>query len=68
MCLSCGCGLPDDDHDNPDHITHADLAKAAAAAGITLDEAAANIAASVGIRKDRLKAARRQLRGGTGRD
>ena len=68
MCLSCGCGLPDADHGDPNHITFADLAKAAGAAGITSEEAAANIAASVGVRKDRLKAARKLLHDGPGRD
>jgi hypothetical protein len=43
MCLSCGCGKPDDDHGNTDHITAEDLQKAADAAGITPTQAAKNI-------------------------
>ncbi len=47
MCLSCGCGVPDEDHGNPDHITMEDLRKAAEAAGIDADQAADNIRATV---------------------
>lgn len=43
MCLSCGCGLADDDHGNPAHITLADLQAAADASGVGIYTAAANI-------------------------
>ena len=43
MCMSCGCGEPNADHGNPDHITQAQMERAAAAAGITLQQAADNI-------------------------
>ena len=43
MCLTCGCGLPHDDHGDPSHITYEDLKKAADAAEISVDEAATNL-------------------------
>lgn len=43
ICLSCGCHLPPDDHDDPRSITIAVLQAAADAAGITAVEAARNI-------------------------
>lgn len=43
MCLSCGCGLPEADHNDPRHITRAVLDAAAKAAGISSKRAAANI-------------------------
>lgn len=43
MCLSCGCGQPNENHGNNDHITIADLEKAARASNITTEEAAENI-------------------------
>lgn len=43
MCLSCGCGEPNENHGNADHITQQDLDKAARAADITAKEAADNI-------------------------
>ena len=43
MCLSCGCGEPDDDHGDPVHITTESLSAAATAAEITPEEAAENI-------------------------
>lgn len=48
MCLSCGCGEPNNDHGDPRHITQEDLAKAAEAAGITPEKAAENIGAGIG--------------------
>ena len=42
MCLTCGCGEPNDDHGDPAHITYDDLKKAADAAEISVDEAAKN--------------------------
>ena len=44
MCLSCGCQMPDNDHGDERNITMADLAAAAAAAGLPAGEAASNIA------------------------
>jgi hypothetical protein len=44
VCMSCGCGKPDESHGNDDHITHESLQRAADAAGISLHEAAENIA------------------------
>jgi hypothetical protein len=43
MCLTCGCGQPDDDHGDPAHITYQDLKDAAAAAEISVEEAARNL-------------------------
>ena len=43
MCLSCGCGEPDDNHGDSRHITQQMLEEAAAAAEITVEEAANNI-------------------------
>jgi hypothetical protein len=49
MCVSCGCGNPNDNHGNPDLITMDELQKAARAANQTVDDAAKNIAESVGL-------------------
>jgi len=43
MCLTCGCGEPNDDHGDPAHITYQDLKEAADAAEITVEEAAGNL-------------------------
>jgi hypothetical protein len=43
--MSCGCGEADADHGDPRHITMAMLKAAAEAAEISVEEAAANIAA-----------------------
>lgn len=43
MCLSCGCGVPNDDHGDPRNITMDDLKAAADAAGMDIEDAAANI-------------------------
>jgi hypothetical protein len=47
MCLSCGCGDPNADHEDPRHITMEVLQKAADAAEITPREAAENIEATM---------------------
>lgn len=47
MCLSCGCGQPNDKHGDERHITQDDLRQAAEAAGISPQEAAQNIASGV---------------------
>ncbi len=46
MCLTCGCGIPDDDHGDSRHITMSELKAAAAAAEIDVDEAATNLQAT----------------------
>lgn len=43
MCMSCGCGVPNESHGNPDNITLDDLKKAAKAANIEPEQAADNI-------------------------
>jgi hypothetical protein len=43
MCLSCGCGEPNNDHGNASNITMQDLEAAAKAANITPEQAADNI-------------------------
>ena len=47
MCLSCGCGEPNEDHGNPDTITYDDLQKAADSEGITVEQAADSIKAGL---------------------
>ena len=49
MCISCGCGMPEDKHNNPNLITMSDLEKAAKAANMSIEDAAKNIADSVGL-------------------
>jgi hypothetical protein len=43
VCLTCGCGKPNETHGDPAHITYDDLKKAADAAEITVEEAATNL-------------------------
>ena len=43
MCLSCGCGKPNDDHGDQRNITMDDLNQAAQAAGTTRDKVLQNI-------------------------
>lgn len=49
MCVSCGCGKPNENHDNPNNITLTELQRAAKAANETVEDAAKNIAESVGL-------------------
>jgi len=42
-CLTCGCDMPHNGHDDHRHITIEDLQAAADAAGITVEEAAKNL-------------------------
>src|SRR5689334_19370388 len=56
MCMSCGCGEPDNDHGNPDHITRDRMERAARAAGTDIEQAADNI--HVGARQLTGKASR----------
>ncbi|MGH2662280.1 MAG: hypothetical protein ACRDH8_05640 [Actinomycetota bacterium] len=46
MCLTCGCGIPNDDHGDSRHITMDELKAAAEASEISVDEAAGNIQAT----------------------
>lgn len=46
MCVSCGCGKPNDAHGDMRNITMDDVNRAAEAAGITPDQAARNISES----------------------
>jgi hypothetical protein len=43
VCLSCGCGKPDDDHGDSRNITMNDLKQAAEVAGTTPDKVVQNI-------------------------
>lgn len=43
MCVSCGCGRPNDDHGDSRNITLNDLDQAAIAAGTTRDKVLENI-------------------------
>lgn len=45
MCMSCGCGKPDEDHGNEGNITRDDLERAAVAADVSPEQAAENIRA-----------------------
>jgi hypothetical protein len=49
VCISCGCGMPHDKHNNPNLITIEDLEKAANAANMSVKDAAENIADAVGL-------------------
>jgi len=48
MCVSCGCGQPQDHHDDPRHITLQDLDQAAQAAEITREQVVQHIMQAVG--------------------
>lgn len=43
MCMSCGCGMPNDNHGDARNITQDDLGRAAQAANISREQAAQNI-------------------------
>ena len=43
MCLSCGCGEPNESHGDPRNITMQKLEEAAQAGDITPEQAAQNI-------------------------
>jgi hypothetical protein len=43
MCMTCGCGRPNDDHGNPANITLDQLKAAAKAANIEPEKAADNL-------------------------
>lgn len=44
MCMSCGCGSPNDDHGDSRNLTLNDIDQAAMAAGTTRDKVLQNIA------------------------
>lgn len=48
MCVSCGCGKPNDDHGDSRNITLDDLNQAAAAAGTTRAKVLQNIMGGAG--------------------
>jgi hypothetical protein len=48
MCLTCGCGRPNDDHGDSRNITMDDLNQAAEAAGTTRDRVIANFMQATG--------------------
>ena len=48
MCVSCGCGEPNERHGDDRHITQDDLDQAAAAAEISREQVIQNIAGSDG--------------------
>jgi hypothetical protein len=43
MCLTCGCGEPNDDHGDSRNIVMQELKDAADAAEVSVDEAARNL-------------------------
>lgn len=43
MCMSCGCGKPDEDHEDAANITQQDLERTAAAGDTNPEQAAENI-------------------------
>lgn len=43
MCVSCGCGAPNDDHGDRRNITMEQLEEAASAANVSTREVAQNI-------------------------
>ncbi|MGZ8585965.1 MAG: hypothetical protein ACXWXQ_10055 [Actinomycetota bacterium] len=47
MCLSCGCDQPNDDHGDADQVTFDELKRAADANGISVEQAANNIATAL---------------------
>jgi len=49
MCVSCGCGKPNDKHGNESNITMDELKNAAKAANEDVADVAKNIAESVGL-------------------
>jgi len=48
MCLSCGCGEPNERHGDDRHITQDDIAAAAEAAEMTSQQVAQNIVDGLG--------------------
>lgn len=52
-CMTCGCSIPGDDHGDHRHITYLDLQAAADAAGIDVEQAAANLQRTLDRRADK---------------
>jgi hypothetical protein len=50
MCVSCGCGAPEDDHGDSRNITLADLRAAAEAAQITMLQLSNNMRQGISLR------------------
>jgi hypothetical protein len=48
MCVSCGCGVANDDHGDPRNITQEDLEAAAEAAGLDVEDVLVNIEETAG--------------------
>jgi hypothetical protein len=48
MCLSCGCGIPEDDHGNPDNLVYEDIERAADAEGLSVSQTIQNLLDSLG--------------------
>lgn len=51
MCLTCGCMLPHDKHDNPAYLIIEDLERSAKADSMSLDEAVQNLIKTVEVAK-----------------
>ncbi len=47
MCASCGCGQPNEQHEDSTTITGQQIQEAASSAGISAEQAAQNILESV---------------------
>ncbi|MGH2793411.1 MAG: hypothetical protein ACRDKG_03810 [Actinomycetota bacterium] len=47
MCMTCGCGLPHDNHGNSDYLTIEPFEKSAKLDNLRLDEAVKNFIATV---------------------
>lgn len=56
MCLSCGCGMPDDDHGDKRYITMKHLVEAASADEATVEQTWQNMVDSMkGVLSGKLK-------------
>ncbi len=53
MCISCGCGMPNEKHGKSELITKDDLDRAAKAANMSPQDAAKNIADAEGLKCNR---------------
>jgi hypothetical protein len=49
MCVSCGCGEPNERHGDDRHITQIDLDAAAEAANISAEQVALNIGGTADV-------------------
>ena len=55
MCVSCGCGEPNETHGDANHITLDMVQRAASAAGIAPQDVATNIQKGLDSRRDDAK-------------